>query len=242
MERFNALSRNGKIGVGCGGLIALAVVCNMCSQLLGGGSQPPPTPTPEVQPLVAPVDETIEVEATATDEPTDEPEPTLTEEPTDEPTAVPPTEVPTAAPPTAIPPTAAPVFAYDPPCQDTVNCADFAASGTDPQAWWNARRSAECPNPGRLDGNSNNMVCEDGEGGRSAAPPPAAPASGCVSFNSASFEDLRRIINVDDDIANQIIELRAQRPFSGWDDLVDRVRGIGDKNVEDIKAQGVGCF
>jgi len=63
-----------------------------------------------------------------------------------------------------------------------------------------------------------------------------------VNFNSAPYEDLLRIVNVEADIANQIIELRAQRAFTGWDDLVDRVKGIGKNNVKDIQAQGLGCF
>lgn len=75
-----------------------------------------------------------------------------------------------------------------------------------------------------------------------APPPPPAQADGCVNFNTASFDDLRRIINVDDDIARQILDLRAKRPFSGWDDLVDRVKGIGENNVKEIQAQGLGCF
>lgn len=48
MERFNALSRNGKIGAGCGGLIVLCLVCSVCSWMLqaAGIVDPPPTPRP----------------------------------------------------------------------------------------------------------------------------------------------------------------------------------------------------
>lgn len=241
--RARASKRN--IGIGC---LALAFMCGGCFYLL---------PTPDPQPsqprgLMATAAATeVEVEQ-PTDEPTEEPTEVDTATPkatetekataTDEPTA-PPTATPV---PTAVPPTAAPQFAYDPnPC-DQLNCGDFAGKSTDPQEWWNARKSEQCPNPGGLDGDNDGSVCEEGEGGVPAAqpvaPPPPAPSSGCVNFNSASFDDLRRIIHVDDKIANHIIELRGQRPFSGWDDLVDRVNGIGKNNVKDIQAQGLGCF
>jgi DNA uptake protein ComE-like DNA-binding protein len=72
-----------------------------------------------------------------------------------------------------------------------------------------------------------------------AAPPPAptaAPAAaGCININAASFEELRQIPEIDEKIANLILQLR---PFQSWNDLVDRVNGIGDKNVEQVKTRG----
>lgn len=237
--RARASKRNGAIGC-----IVLVLVVGACLRAFAGDD---PEPAPAVQPLAAPVATAEEATVEPTVEPADAatftPEATATDAATE--TAAP-TAAPTETPaPTAVPATAAPQFAYDPdPCSD-LNCADFAGKSTDPQDWWNARKSDQCPNPGGLDGDNDGSVCEEGEGGvpgaQPVAPPPAQ-SSGCVNFNSASFDELRRITHVDDNIANQIIDLRGTRPFSGWGDLVDRVSGIGEKNVKDIQAQGLGCF
>ena len=70
--------------------------------------------------------------------------------------------------------------------------------------------------------------------------PPAAPVSGCVNINTASLDDLKRIIHIDDDRAAEIIGLRQVRPFRSVDDLT-RVKGIGDKRLAEIKAEGIAC-
>jgi hypothetical protein len=132
---------------------------------------PPPAAAPFMAAPSTPVEPT-EAKATATNAPTrrpaatkppdtDTPEPPL-------PTAIPPTaaSVPTTAPPTAAPPTG-----HDP--NTNQNCDSFP-SYEQMQAfrrYWQARGIA---NPGGLDGDSDGLACEDGEGGRPAAPPPAA--------------------------------------------------------------------
>ena len=75
-------------------------------------------------------------------------------------------------------------------------------------------------------------------------PTPAAPASagvGCregqIDVNSASREELDRIMHIGGERAGQILRLR---PFSSVDDLI-RVRGIGPVRLSDIKAQGLAC-
>lgn len=55
-----------------------------------------------------------------------------------------------------------------------------------------------------------------------------------ININTASYEDLIKIIHIDEDRANQIIQLR---PFDTVDDLV-RVKGIGESRLADIKAEG----
>lgn len=50
MERFNALSGKGKVGVGCLALIALSVVCSLCSTMLTSVGLIDPTPTPAPAP------------------------------------------------------------------------------------------------------------------------------------------------------------------------------------------------
>ena len=71
-------------------------------------------------------------------------------------------------------------------------------------------------------------------------PPPPPPPSGCVNINVAGFEALQEIIHIGPDLANQIITLRAQWPFSSVDDMT-RIRGIGPARLEDIKTQGLAC-
>lgn len=232
------------IAITCGGLLFM---CGGCLYLL---------PEPDLEPSQSRGFMST-IEATEADPPTAEPAVAPTGEPTEAATATPvatetdaPTETPepTAAPtstpePTLPPPTATPAIPDLNPDQDR-DCNEFSTR-EQAQAYWEHHRNPGRPNPGRLDGNNNGIVCEDPDrSAREVAPPPPPPAqsSGCVNFNSASYDDLRRITHVDDKIANQIISLRAQRPFSGWDDLVDRVSGIGKNNVKDIQAQGLGCF
>ncbi len=238
-QRLATMSRNQKIGTG---LVALLVSCGLCSRLGSGDDKPAAT----VEPTAAvATDLPVKVAATATDEPkatateaaTATEEATATEAPTEEPTAEPATAAPAQ-------PTALPAYMSLDPGEDR-DCDEFP-SQADAQAYWQAYRTADRPNPGRLDGNGNSKVCEDPDRAArqapapvEAAPPPAAPASGCVNFNSAGYDDLRRIKYVDDKIAQEILN---KRPFSGWDDLVDEVSGIGKKNVLEIQAEGIGCF
>ena len=75
------------------------------------------------------------------------------------------------------------------------------------------------------------------------ATPTLVPAAseGCgegqIDINTASKEELDRIINIGPVRAAEIIQLR---PFSSVDDLI-RVRGIGPQRLDDIKAQGLAC-
>lgn len=56
-----------------------------------------------------------------------------------------------------------------------------------------------------------------------------------IDINSASTEDLVKIIHIGDVRATELISLR---PFSSLDDLV-RINGIGRTRVEDIKKEGL---
>jgi len=162
--------------IGCGTLLVACCACFFLTptpdrdERDGRGSQPfMATAGATVQATVG-VTEVVEPTATRTERPTatevqsNTPGPTATARPT-----------PTSLPTTAVPPTVTPAFAYDPPCRDQVNCADFIGRGVDPQTWWSARQSTDCPNPGRLDGDNDGSVCEEGEGGVPAAAPPALP-------------------------------------------------------------------
>ena len=56
-----------------------------------------------------------------------------------------------------------------------------------------------------------------------------------IDVNTASLEDLVKIIHIGEARALELISLR---PFSSLDDLT-RIKGIGDLRVEDIKKQGL---
>ena len=59
----------------------------------------------------------------------------------------------------------------------------------------------------------------------------------CVNINTASLNDLQRIIHIGPERATEIIRLR---PFHSVEDLA-RVNGIGPARLADIKAQGLAC-
>jgi competence ComEA-like helix-hairpin-helix protein len=66
----------------------------------------------------------------------------------------------------------------------------------------------------------------------------AAPAAAeCVNINTASLEELQRIIHIGPDRATEIIQLR---PFSSVDSL-ERVTGIGPSRLSDIKREGIAA-
>jgi competence protein ComEC len=70
-----------------------------------------------------------------------------------------------------------------------------------------------------------------------ATPLPPAPPSNCVNINTASHENLQRIIHIGPVRATELISLR---PFASVDHLT-RVNGIAAGRLRDIKAQGLAC-
>ncbi len=56
-----------------------------------------------------------------------------------------------------------------------------------------------------------------------------------IDINTASLEDLLKIIHIGE---VRVLELISLRPFSSLDELV-RIKGIGKKRIEDIKKQGL---
>lgn len=59
----------------------------------------------------------------------------------------------------------------------------------------------------------------------------------CVDINSASAEEVQRIIHIGPARAEDLMDLR---PFNSIDDLT-RISGIGPARIEDIKAEGIAC-
>lgn len=98
MQRITQLWKSGvrgKLFIGCGGLLALLLVCGLFSSLFGRGTAPQATKTPTPvaaqtaivatpKPTAAPV-ATSTPKPTATSKPTDTPKPTNTPKPTDTP-------------------------------------------------------------------------------------------------------------------------------------------------------------
>ena len=70
--------------------------------------------------------------------------------------------------------------------------------------------------------------------------PLALPIPGfaqCVDINTASVEELRQIIHIDEVRAPMIVALR---PFTSVQQLT-RVSGIGPARIRDIIEQGLAC-
>lgn len=62
----------------------------------------------------------------------------------------------------------------------------------------------------------------------------------CINLNTATQEELQRIIHVGPARATAIINMRAAEPFNTIDDL-NRINGIGSGRLNDIKNQGSVC-
>ncbi|HLR43427.1 MAG TPA: MBL fold metallo-hydrolase [Pseudogracilibacillus sp.] len=59
----------------------------------------------------------------------------------------------------------------------------------------------------------------------------------CVDINSASFDEVQKIIHIGEARAELLIEAR---PYNSVDDLT-RINGIGPARIDDIKAEGIAC-
>ena len=62
----------------------------------------------------------------------------------------------------------------------------------------------------------------------------------CVDINTASVQELRQIIHIDEKRGSEIVRLRQERPFRS-DDQLTPVKSIADARIQDIKAQRLGC-
>lgn len=61
--------------------------------------------------------------------------------------------------------------------------------------------------------------------------------SSCININTASLEEVQRIIHIGPARAQNVID---SRPFQSVDDL-DRINGIGPARITDIKSEGLAC-
>ncbi|NMB00817.1 MAG: MBL fold metallo-hydrolase [Firmicutes bacterium] len=62
----------------------------------------------------------------------------------------------------------------------------------------------------------------------------------CVDINTASVEELQRIIHIGPALAQEIVRQREIHPFKSIEEL-KRVSGIGEKRLADIKSEGLAC-
>ncbi|MDO9203153.1 MAG: helix-hairpin-helix domain-containing protein [Hydrogenophaga sp.] len=67
----------------------------------------------------------------------------------------------------------------------------------------------------------------------------AAAALAAVDANEASVADLDSIKGIGPGTSAKILEQRKAAKFKDWDDLVQRVSGIGDKRAAKLSAEGL---
>lgn len=67
----------------------------------------------------------------------------------------------------------------------------------------------------------------------------AAAAFAAVDVNTASVADLDSIKGIGPGTSAKIIEQRKAGKFKDWNDLIQRVSGIGDKRAAKLSAEGL---
>jgi competence protein ComEA len=67
----------------------------------------------------------------------------------------------------------------------------------------------------------------------------AAAAFAAVDVNKATQADLDAIKGIGPGIAGKILEERKKGSFKDWNDLIERVKGIGESNAAKFSAEGM---
>lgn len=67
----------------------------------------------------------------------------------------------------------------------------------------------------------------------------AAAAFAAVDANDASVADLDSIKGIGPGTSSKIVEQRKAAKFKDWDDLIQRVSGIGDKRAAKLSGEGL---
>lgn len=67
----------------------------------------------------------------------------------------------------------------------------------------------------------------------------AAASFAAVDINTATVADLDSIKGIGPSTSHKILEARKASPFKNWDDLIQRVSGIGDKRAVKLSSEGL---
>lgn len=67
----------------------------------------------------------------------------------------------------------------------------------------------------------------------------AAASFAAVDINTATVADLDSIKGIGPGTSAKILEARKASPFKNWDDLIQRVPGIGDKRAVKLSSEGL---
>lgn len=67
----------------------------------------------------------------------------------------------------------------------------------------------------------------------------AATSFAAVDINTGTAADLDSIKGIGPNTSAKIIEARKASPFKNWDDLIQRVPGIGGKRATKLSSQGL---
>ena len=67
----------------------------------------------------------------------------------------------------------------------------------------------------------------------------AAPAWAFVDANTASPADLASIKGVGPSTSQRLVQTRQSQPFQNWDDLIQRMPGIGPATAQKMSAGGL---
>ncbi len=67
----------------------------------------------------------------------------------------------------------------------------------------------------------------------------AAASFAAVDINTATVADLDSIKGIGPGTSAKILEARKASPFKNWNDLVQRVPGIGDKRAAKLSSEGL---
>lgn len=67
----------------------------------------------------------------------------------------------------------------------------------------------------------------------------AAAAFAAVDANKASASDLETVKGIGPAMSGKILDERKKAPFKDWQDLIERVKGVGDGNAAKFSAEGL---
>ena len=67
----------------------------------------------------------------------------------------------------------------------------------------------------------------------------AMPAFAAVDANKATQAELETVKGIGPGISAKIVEERKKGAFKDWQDMVDRIKGVGDGNAVKLSAEGL---